>query len=113
MVTITIPRRCDIHKNTPLELTIRATIREVEKMGADARLTDAVVYLSDAFDSLADFNDDQPRRDKPDHYRRAWSDLMLFVKARIKDHPDKMTACGFAIVAGKMGIIEDEIKGGP
>jgi hypothetical protein len=42
---------------TPAELAIRDAVLEVEKLGADTRLTTAVLLLSDAQEKVADFID--------------------------------------------------------
>lgn len=52
-----IPRRNDLNKNTSAELAIRDAIVEVEKLGADVRLTDIVVQLSETKEKLSDFID--------------------------------------------------------
>jgi hypothetical protein len=56
-----IPRRCMLDLNTPAELAIHNAIQEVEKVGADERLTDSVVYLSKAKESLSDYIDNVPK----------------------------------------------------
>jgi hypothetical protein len=55
--TVMIPRRICIDQNTPAELAIRAAIRAVEDAGADVRLTDAVVLLGAALESVSDVVD--------------------------------------------------------
>lgn len=55
-----IPRRNRLDKNTPTELAIRAAIDAVEAMPADVRLTDAIVLLGAALESVADFVDEVP-----------------------------------------------------
>jgi len=52
-----IPRRCYVDKMTPGELAIREAIRVVESLGADVRLTKAVMLLVEAQDKVADFID--------------------------------------------------------
>ena len=52
-----IPRRACIDKNTATELAIRAAIDMVEALGADPRLTEAVILLDQARDKVADFVD--------------------------------------------------------
>lgn len=42
---------------TPAEKAIYDAVQEVEKMGADTRLTNAVVKLAEARESVADFVD--------------------------------------------------------
>lgn len=54
-----IPRRIDILRNTPAELAIRNAINEVEKVGADIKLTQSVILLSQALDKLSDYIDEQ------------------------------------------------------
>ena len=51
-------RRCDVLRMTPAELAIRNAVIEVEKVGADERLTKAVVLLEKARNAVADFVDD-------------------------------------------------------
>jgi len=55
-------RRADINRMTPAELKIHEAIVEVEKLGADERLTDAVVSLSDAQKKVSEFIDDPERK---------------------------------------------------
>ena len=50
-------RRRDITRMTPAELAIREAILAVEAVGADVRLTEAVILLVDARERLADFVD--------------------------------------------------------
>lgn len=52
-----IPRRCYIDKLTPAEKAIYDAIVEVEKVWADARLTEVSSMLSRAKDLLSDFID--------------------------------------------------------
>lgn len=55
----TIPRRIRLDLNEPAELAIYNAMQEVEKIGADVRLTEAVTLLSRAKDLVADFVDEQ------------------------------------------------------
>lgn len=57
-----IPRRAYVNKWTPAEQAIAAAIQAVEAAGADVRLTDAVVLLGAAQDSVADHVDGIERR---------------------------------------------------
>jgi hypothetical protein len=52
-----IPRRCDMSRWSVQERAIDRAVRSVELMGADVRLTDAVVLLGAARDSVADYID--------------------------------------------------------
>lgn len=52
-----IPRRCYVDKWTPAERAIADAIAAVEKVGADKRLTDAVILLGQAKDRVADYVD--------------------------------------------------------
>jgi hypothetical protein len=54
-----IPRRVRLDLQTPTERAIYEAMQEVEKMGADARLTDAVILLQQAIDKVADYVDEQ------------------------------------------------------
>lgn len=47
----------------PAELAIQHAIDEIEKIGADKRLTDAVNLLSKAKDHVSDFLDDQEKEE--------------------------------------------------
>jgi hypothetical protein len=57
-----IPRRAQLDRLTEAELAIRRAVIEVEKVGADVRLTDAVILLGAARDSVADYVDGINRR---------------------------------------------------
>jgi len=52
-----IPRRNRLGLNTPAEKAIYDAIQEVEKVGADPKLTDVVVMLGKAKDLLSDYVD--------------------------------------------------------
>lgn len=51
------PRRADVLRWIPAEHAIQAAIDAVEAAGADSRLTDAVILLTKARRSVADFVD--------------------------------------------------------
>lgn len=51
------PRRCRLDLLTPAELAIVNAVDEVEKVGADVRLTNAVIKLGEARNFVADFVD--------------------------------------------------------
>lgn len=53
----TIPRRNQLQEYVPAEIAIRNAMAEVEKMGADVRLTDAIFLLEKAKNKVADFVD--------------------------------------------------------
>lgn len=53
-----IPRRIQVERMVPAELAIRSAIQEVEKLAADARLTEAVILLNKAQDKVADYIDE-------------------------------------------------------
>lgn len=57
-----IPRRCQLEHLSKGELAIWEATHAVEDMGCDVRLTDAVVLLQAARDSVADFVDGIERR---------------------------------------------------
>lgn len=50
-------RRRDILRMTPAEIAIRNAVIEVEKVGADPALTDAVSALTEAASALGDYID--------------------------------------------------------
>lgn len=52
-----IPRRTCIDRHTPAELAIHNAIQEVEKLGADRRLTEAFILLVEAKNSVSDYVD--------------------------------------------------------
>jgi hypothetical protein len=54
-----IPRRIRLDLNNPAEKSIYNAIQEVEKLGADTRLTDIVVMLGKAKELLHDFVDSE------------------------------------------------------
>ena len=58
------PRRACIDKMTPAERAIYDAMVEVEKLPPDMRLTDAVVLLGKARESVADFVDGVPRNER-------------------------------------------------
>ncbi len=49
------PRRNCLDHNTPVELAIRQIVHDVESLGADVLLTDAVNLLHEAREKVADF----------------------------------------------------------
>ena len=51
------PRRNQLDKCIPAELAIREAMHEVEKVGADVKLTDAIKKLNEALDLVGDFVD--------------------------------------------------------
>ena len=53
------PRRSCIYLLTPAEKAIWDAAQAVENLGADVRLTDAVVLLQQAREKLADYFDEQ------------------------------------------------------
>lgn len=57
-----IPRRAQMQQWTPAERAIYDALQAVEAMPADERLTDAVVLLGAARDSVADFVDGVQQR---------------------------------------------------
>lgn len=52
-----IPRRNRLDLNTPAEKAIYDAMREVEKLPADVKLTEAVMLLAKAKDLVSDFVD--------------------------------------------------------
>jgi cell fate (sporulation/competence/biofilm development) regulator YlbF (YheA/YmcA/DUF963 family) len=53
-----VPRRVRLDLMTPAEKAIYDAGQEIEKLGADVRLTEAVVLLMEARNKVADFIDD-------------------------------------------------------
>ena len=58
-----VPRRNRVDKMSSGEYAIREAVQEVEAMGADVRLTQAVILLGEAKDKVADFVDGIPGSD--------------------------------------------------
>lgn len=54
-----VPRKSRIDLNTPAELAIRNAMTEVEKVGAAVQLTNAIIKLQEAFDLVADYEDNK------------------------------------------------------
>lgn len=54
-----IPRRIRLDLNTPAEKAIYDAMQEVEKAGADERLTNVVIMLGEARDLLSDYVDSE------------------------------------------------------
>ena len=52
-----VPRRVCLDLNTPAELAIRNAMQEVEYVGADPKLSDAIIHLQNALNSVADYVD--------------------------------------------------------
>ena len=61
MTEWTCPRRCDITRQTKAERMIGLVIEEVEAVGTDLLLSDAVFLLVQAREKLADYVDGRPR----------------------------------------------------
>lgn len=53
------PRRANLEKNTPAEVAIHNAIQEVEKVGANEKLTQAIIFLQEAKDCVSDFIDEK------------------------------------------------------
>lgn len=53
------PRRACIYLLAPAEKSVWDAVQTVEKLGADVRLTEAVVLLQQAREKLADYFDEQ------------------------------------------------------
>jgi len=63
----TTPRRARLDLCKPAELLITNAIQEVEKVGADVRLTEAVNKLSEARNLISDYIDEQIELNKVNH----------------------------------------------
>jgi len=59
---MSIIRRNVLTLMTPLELEIQNIIYEIEKTGADTKLTQAVILMSQAKDLISDFIDNDASR---------------------------------------------------
>lgn len=51
------PRKSDLQRMKPAELAIHQAIQEIEKLGANEKLTNAVIKLNEAKELVADFID--------------------------------------------------------
>jgi hypothetical protein len=56
-----LPRRVNIALMFPAELAIREAMIKVEEIGCDTQLTDAVIFLSQAQNKVADYFDQKER----------------------------------------------------
>ena len=63
MNLVDIPLRYRVDLYVPAQLAIREAMLAVEKMPDDSRLTDAVILLGKAFECVADFVDNVPRKE--------------------------------------------------
>lgn len=52
-----LPRRMRLDLNKPAELAIYNAMKEIEKLPADTRLTDAIIKLQDAKNLVSDYID--------------------------------------------------------
>ena len=59
-----IPRRNDLLRQEPAELAIGFATYQVETLGADPLLTEAVVLLGQAKDKVADYIDKKGKKDE-------------------------------------------------
>ncbi len=59
MDTTLIPRRNKIYEFTPAETAIYNAVQEVEKAGADEKLTNAITLLNQARELVADYVDNK------------------------------------------------------
>lgn len=55
----TFPRRSRLDLMEPAEVAIFYAVQEIEKIGADARLTEAQILLSKAKDLVSDYVDEK------------------------------------------------------
>jgi hypothetical protein len=62
---MSIPRRIQIENFTPAERAIYDAVHVVESVGADVRLTRAVMLLQEARSLVADYVDGVPARPDP------------------------------------------------
>lgn len=56
---MSFPRKIRLDLATPAEVAIRSAIDVVEKLGADVRLTNAVILLGQALDQVSHYVDEQ------------------------------------------------------
>jgi len=60
-----VPRRAVLEQLTTEELAIYDTIQAIEKLGADSRLTNIIVQLTEAKNNLSDYVDGVPLVERP------------------------------------------------
>ena len=80
-----IPRRVRIDLNTPAEKSIYDAIQEVEKVGADVRLTEVVILLGKAKNLLADYIDEQIANNNKSDSDKFSEEELACLKARFQD----------------------------
>ena len=54
-----IPRRCQLDLNEASEIAIQNAVDEIEKLGADVTLTDAIQLLSKAKELVSNYIDEK------------------------------------------------------
>lgn len=79
------PRRQRLDKCTPAELSIYKAMEEVEKIGADVKLTNAIIKLDEARNLVADFVDSEPREHKYYYCKECGFTFLLADNASVKD----------------------------
>lgn len=88
------PRRNRLDLNTPAELAIYNALQEVEKVGADERLTESVILLGEAKDQLSDFIDNVPFKRRMEYIKPIEPLLKITVYKKGKEY--HMTTSGKA-----------------
>lgn len=87
-----VPRRNRLDLFTPAEKAIYDVVQAVEAVGADTRLTRAVILLGEARDLVADFVDGVPDRgDARENARRAaFAEIAKYLRDEHLEHFAKM-----------------------
>lgn len=66
-------RRVNLNRMEPSELAIRNAITAVEELGADERLSQAVVLLGEAKELVGDYIDGEKQAEREGALRRWWA----------------------------------------
>lgn len=78
------PRRNQLDKCVSAELAIDKAITEVEYLGADLKLTDAIMKLQEARELVSDYVDEtNPKpisKEEKDAYNKAISDVVTIIE---------------------------------
>lgn len=106
-----ITRRADVLRMTPVEKAIRGTMLAIEALQPDERLTDAVVALQAAAESVADFVDGVPSLGDPPEPEPAIV-LVSRERERCTRHVEALANAGWGCCSSAaIGVLE-KIRGG-
>ena len=109
--TFDITRRADTLRRTAAEQAIAAAMLAVEALPADERLTDAVVALGQAAESVADFVDGVPSLKDPPEPEPAVV-LVARERERCASHAEALVKAGWGCCSSAAEGVLRNIRGG-